>query len=87
MGGATGGAAAGGTYGESNWKADESYRGGIREFSETGAAAAARGRDEKPARGRDEKAVRGRDEKAVRGTSEESGAVGREPGTEEESEW
>jgi hypothetical protein len=71
MRGATGGAAMGGTYGESNWRADEEYREGIREFSETGPAAAARGRDEN----------------AARGASAESETAGREPPAEDDSEW
>ena len=73
MGGAAG-ASTRGTYGETNWRAEEEYREGVREFSDTGAAASS-GRS------------RGEGAGAEAGAAEEeSGSKGRGE-AEEESEW
>lgn len=74
MGGGAAGASTRGTYGETNWKAEEEYREGVREFSDAGSAASS-GRS------------RGEGGGSEGGTmEEESGSKGRGE-AEEESEW
>jgi hypothetical protein len=73
-GGAASAASTRGTYGETNWKAEEEYREGVREFSDTGAASSPRGRGEGGA--------------SEAGAMEEEEGTGSGRGeTEEESEW
>ena len=63
-----------GTYGETNWKAEEEYREGVREFSDTGAATSSGRRGEGGA--------------SEAGAMEaEEGAGGGKGEAEEESEW
>ena len=74
MGGGAAGASTRGTYGETNWKAEEEYREGVREFSDTGAATSS-GRS------------RGEGAASEAGAMEEdSGSKGKGE-AEEESEW
>lgn len=68
----------GATYGETNWKAEDEYRQGIREFSETGGSpTGARERGSERSAGTEE-----------RGEGSSSGnRRGQEGEAEEESEW
>jgi hypothetical protein len=72
MGGGAAAASTRGTYGETNWRAEEEYREGVREFSDTGASG--RGRGEGGASG-------------ARAMNEEEGAGSARGEAEEESEW
>jgi hypothetical protein len=75
LGGGAAAASTRGTYGETNWKAEEEYREGVREFSDTGAAASSgRSRGEGGA-------------SEAGGMDEESGGGSGRGEAEEESEW
>jgi hypothetical protein len=76
MGGGAAAASTRGTYGETNWKAEEEYREGVREFSDTGAAPSS--------------ARRGEGAASEAGAMEEEEDEGMGTGrgeAEEESEW